>query len=221
MKYKQEINMNIGNEGMLEDRIIIIDGVIDDNLASTVIINMLRLFDENPKEKIYILINSVGGQITSAMAIHDVIKFLSCEIITIALKNSFSIATLLLTAGSNGKRYAFRNSEISLFLNLSAHEKAINEILEDSSDRVSLIIDKILNCFVETTGLSKEKLKLLCNMDNILSLENVMKCNLIDKRVNIDIPNKSKCRIHFIKNIKDESYYKEIVSKLQCSGIIS
>ena len=139
----------MGREQMLKDRIIIIDGDIDDILANTVINNMLSLFDENPKEKIYILIDSLGGQITSAMAIYDVMKFLSCEIITIALKNSFSIASLLLAVGNKGKRYAFKNSEIGVFFNLSGNEDAIDQILDDSSNRIELAIEKILNCLLK------------------------------------------------------------------------
>lgn len=70
------------------------------------------------------------------MAIYDAMKFLSCEIITIALRKSFSIASLLLAVGDKGKRYAFKNSEICVFFNLSGNENAIDQLLDDSSNRI-------------------------------------------------------------------------------------
>lgn len=208
------------NIDLLKFRIIVIEGEINDNLADEVIKNMLSLYAKNPKKKIYVLINSNGGQLKSVMDIYKVMNSLDCEIITIVLKNSSGIATLLLTAGSQGKRYAFENSEIRIGFNLYSSENGINNILEGNSNRMSLIINKIFDCYVKTTGLEKEKLMVLCNFNNILSLENILKSNLVDEIIESNIDNKSKSRINFIEKIKNKNYYEKVINQLKYTGIM-
>ncbi|WP_027634691.1 ATP-dependent Clp protease proteolytic subunit [Clostridium hydrogeniformans] len=208
------------NIDLLKYRVIIIDGDIDDSLATEVINNILSLFDKNPKEKIYVLIDSNGGQITSAMAIYDVINYLSCEIITIALKNSSAIATLLLATGSRGKRYAFKNSEIRMGFNLYSNEDGVNNILEENFNRIGLVISKVIDCYAKATGLDKEKLTVLCNVNNILSIENIIKSNLVDEIIASHIDSKSKSRVNFITKIKDRNYYEKVIRELENAGIM-
>lgn len=210
----------MGNTDMLKRRIVIIDGDIDNNLANEVIKNILSLFDKNPEEKIYVLINSNGGEIAPAMAIYDVINHLSCEIITVALKKSSAIATLLLAAGSKGKRYAFKNSEIRMGFNLYSDENGINDMLQDSSNRMNLIIDKVMDCYAKTTGLDKKKFTVLCNVNNTLSVRNIIESNLVDEIIESHIDNKSKSRVDFIKRIRDKNYYEKIIKQLQNFGVM-
>lgn len=97
---------------LLRDRIIFIGTPINDFVANAVIAQMLFLQMEDPKKDISLYINSPGGSVTDGMAIYDTMNFLECEIVTYCVGQAASMATLLLAAGTPGKRYALPNSRI-------------------------------------------------------------------------------------------------------------
>ena len=97
---------------LLKDNIIFIGSEIDDNLANSVIAQMLFLDVENKKKEISLYINSPGGNITSGLAIYDTMQFIRSEISTICVGQAASMAAVLLAAGSSGKRYALPNARI-------------------------------------------------------------------------------------------------------------
>ncbi|MCJ7581686.1 MAG: ATP-dependent Clp protease proteolytic subunit [Candidatus Aminicenantes bacterium] len=97
---------------LLKDNIIFIGSEIDDNLANSVIAQMLFLDVENNKKEISLYINSPGGNITSGLAIYDTMQFIRSEISTICVGQAASMAAVLLAAGSSGKRYSLPNARI-------------------------------------------------------------------------------------------------------------
>ena len=97
---------------LLKERIIMIHGEINDNVSSNVIAQLLYLSSNDPTKDIYIYINSVGGSITSGMAIYDTMRYIKCDVNTICVGMCASMAAFLLAAGSKGKRYALKNSKI-------------------------------------------------------------------------------------------------------------
>lgn len=99
---------------LLKDRIIFIGTPIDDYVANAVIAQMLLLQMEDPKKDIQLYINSPGGSVTDGMAIYDTMQFLSCDIKTYCMGQAASMATVLLTAGTPGKRFALPNSRMML-----------------------------------------------------------------------------------------------------------
>ncbi len=99
---------------LLKDRIIFIGTPIDDNVASVVIAQLLYLQMEDPKKDIYLYINSPGGVVTGGMAIYDTINFLQCDVVTYCVGMAASMATVLLAAGTKGKRFALPNSRIMI-----------------------------------------------------------------------------------------------------------
>ena len=99
---------------LLKDRIIFIGSPIYDDVANAVIAQLLFLQMEDPKKDISIYINSPGGSITAGMAIYDTMNFLTCEVNTYCVGLSASMATVLLAAGTKGKRYALPNSRIMI-----------------------------------------------------------------------------------------------------------
>jgi ATP-dependent Clp protease, protease subunit len=99
---------------LLKDRIIFIGTPIDDGVANVVIAQMLFLQMEDPKKDIHIYINSPGGVVTGGMAIYDTINFLQCDVVTYCIGMAASMSTVLLAAGTKGKRFALPNSRVMI-----------------------------------------------------------------------------------------------------------
>jgi len=99
---------------LLKDRIIFIGTPIDDMVANLVIAQMLFLQMEDPKKDIHFYINSPGGVVTGGMAIYDTINFLQCDVVTYCIGQAASMATVLLAAGTPGKRFALPNSRVMI-----------------------------------------------------------------------------------------------------------
>ena len=99
---------------LLKDRIIFIGTPIDDMVANLVIAQMLYLQMEEPKKDIHLYINSPGGVVTGGMAIYDTMNFLQCDIVTYCIGMAASMSTVLLAAGTKGKRFALPNSRVMI-----------------------------------------------------------------------------------------------------------
>jgi len=99
---------------LLKDRIVFIGTPIDDIIANLVIAQLLFLEMEDPKKDINLYINSPGGVVTGGMAIYDTVNLLSCDVVTYCVGMAASMATVLLAAGTHGKRYALPNSRVMI-----------------------------------------------------------------------------------------------------------
>lgn len=99
---------------LLKDRIIFIGTPIDDNVANMVIAQLLYLQMEDAKKDIHLYINSPGGVVTGGMAIYDTMNFLQCDIVTYCIGMAASMSTVLLAAGTRGKRFALPNSRMMI-----------------------------------------------------------------------------------------------------------
>lgn len=99
---------------LLKDRIVFIGTPIDDNVANAVIAQLLFLQMEDAKKDIHLYINSPGGVVTGGMAIYDTMNFLQCDIVTYCIGMAASMSTVLLAAGTKGKRFALPNSRVMI-----------------------------------------------------------------------------------------------------------
>ena len=99
---------------LLKDRIIFIGTPIDDGVANSVIAQLLFLQMEEPKKDVHLYINSPGGVVTGGMAIYDTINFLQCDVVTYCIGMAASMGTVLLAAGTKGKRFALPNSRVMI-----------------------------------------------------------------------------------------------------------
>ncbi len=144
---------------LLRDRIIFIGTPIDDYVANGVIAQMLLLQMEDPKKDIQLYINSPGGSVTDGMAIYDTMRFLSCDIKTYCMGQAASMATVLLAAGTPGKRYALPHSRLMIHqpqggatgqtsdISIAAREilrwkETLNQVLAEHSGQTAERIDK-------------------------------------------------------------------------------
>ncbi len=99
---------------LLKDRIVFIGSPIDDVIANNTIAQLLFLQMEDPKKDIQLYINSPGGSVTAGMAIYDTLNFLQCDVVTYCIGMAASMATVLLSAGTKGKRYSLPNSRVMI-----------------------------------------------------------------------------------------------------------
>ena len=99
---------------LLKDRIIMLGSAIDDNVANSIVSQLLFLEAEDPEKDISIYINSPGGSITAGMAIYDTMQFIKPQVSTICTGMAASMGAFLLAAGEKGKRYALPNSEVMI-----------------------------------------------------------------------------------------------------------
>src|SRR5690554_2147319 len=97
---------------LLKDRIIFLSGEINDDMANSIIAQMLFLEMEDPKSDIHLYINSPGGVMSAGFAIHDTMQYIKSDVSTICVGLAASMASFLLASGAKGKRFALKNSEI-------------------------------------------------------------------------------------------------------------
>ena len=113
---------------LLKDRIIMLGSAIDDNVANSIVAQLLFLEAENPEKDISIYINSPGGSITAGMAIYDTMQFIKPDVQTICIGMAASMGAFLLTAGTKGKRYALPNAEVMIHQPLGGAQGQATEI---------------------------------------------------------------------------------------------
>ena len=99
---------------LLTDRIILLGGPIDDDVANLVVAQLLFLEADDPEKDIFLYINSPGGSVTAGMAIYDTMQYLRCEVSTICVGLAASMGAFLLAAGAKGKRKALENAEVMI-----------------------------------------------------------------------------------------------------------
>ena len=97
---------------LLKDRIIMLSGTVDDDMANSVIAQLLFLDAQDPEKDIYMYINSPGGSVSAGMAMYDTMQFVNADVVTIVTGLAASMGSILLMGGCKGKRYALPNSEV-------------------------------------------------------------------------------------------------------------
>ena len=167
---------------LLKDRIVFIDGEIDDQLASLVVAQLLFLESEDPDKDINIYINSPGGQITAGMAIYDTMNYIKPDICTICMGMAASMAAFLLSSGTKGKRYALPNAEVMIHQPLGGTQGQASDI-KIASDHIIKIKNKLNRILAENTGKPLKTVEKDTDRDNYLDADDALAYGLIDKIV--------------------------------------
>lgn len=165
---------------LLKDRIIFLTGKIDEALADIVIAQMLFLESQDPAADINIYINSPGGSVVDGMAIYDTMQFIRPDVSTICVGSAASMASILLMAGTKGKRYALPHSEIMLHQPLGGCAGQASDI-EIHARHILKWKGALTDIIVSHTGQDKEKIKVDTDRDNFLTPEQAMVYGIIDK----------------------------------------
>jgi ATP-dependent Clp protease, protease subunit len=165
---------------LLKDRIIILGSAIDDNVANSIVSQLLFLAAEDPEKDISLYINSPGGSITAGMAIYDTMQFIKPQVSTICIGMAASMGAFLLAAGEKGKRFALPNSEVMIHQPLGGAQGQATEI-EIAAKRILFLRDKLNRILAERTGQPLEVLERDTERDNFMTSERALEYGLIDK----------------------------------------
>jgi ATP-dependent Clp protease protease subunit len=165
---------------LLKDRIIMIGTGIDDNVANSVVSQLLFLQAQDPEKDIYLYINSPGGSVTAGMAIYDTIQHIKPDVQTICLGMAASMGSFLLAAGAKGKRFALPNAEVMIHQPLGGAQGQATEI-EIAAKHILRTREKLNKILAERTGQSLEKIEQDTDRDFFMSAEEAKEYGLIDE----------------------------------------
>ncbi|WP_459501810.1 ATP-dependent Clp endopeptidase proteolytic subunit ClpP [Bacillus sp. C1] len=165
---------------LLKDRIIMLGSAIDDNVANSIVSQLLFLESQDPEKDIHLYINSPGGSITAGMAIYDTMQFIKPNVSTICIGMAASMGAFLLAAGEKGKRFALPNSEVMIHQPLGGAQGQATEI-EIAAKRILFLREKLNQILADRTGQPLEVLQRDTDRDNFMTAEKALEYGLIDK----------------------------------------
>ena len=165
---------------LLRERIVFLGEEIDDELANSIVAQLLLLDSENPEKDIMLYINSPGGVITAGMAIYDTMKSLRCDVSTICIGEAASMGSFLLSSGTKGKRLSLPSSRIMIHQPLGGAQGQATDIEIEAKEiiRMKNMLNGILS---ENSGQSIEKIKQDTERDYYMSAQEAVEYGLIDK----------------------------------------
>ena len=164
---------------LLKDRIVILGSGVNDEVANSIVAQLLFLQFEDSRADIHMYINSPGGSITSGMAIYDTMQYIACDVATYCIGQASSMGAILLTAGAKGKRNALPNSRIMIHQPLAGMEGTATDLAIHAKEviRVKQRMNEIL---LKHTGQSLEQIEADTDRDNFMSAEEAREYRLID-----------------------------------------
>ena len=167
---------------LLNDRIVMLNGQVEDNMASVIVAQLLFLESQDPDKDIQLYINSPGGSVSAGFAIYDTMQFIKCDVSTICVGLAASFGAFLLAGGTHGKRMALANSEIMI------HQPAVhgNGIQGQASD-ISIMSEhiqkskqKLNRILAENTGRTLDEIERDTDRDHYMSAAEALEYGLID-----------------------------------------
>jgi len=165
---------------LLKDNIIILGTPITDEVANTIVAQMLFLESQNKNKDIKLYVNSPGGSVTAGMAIYDTMQHVSCDVSTICMGMAASMAAVILAGGAKDKRFALPNSEIMIHQPLGGMEGQATDI-KIHAERILALRDRLNKLLVKHTGQSLKKIENDTERDNFMLPKDALNYGLIDK----------------------------------------
>ncbi len=165
---------------LLKDRIIFLDGEIRDDMADLVVAQLIFLESENPRKDINLYINSPGGSVTAGLAIYDTMQYIRPDVNTICIGQACSMASLILAAGTQGKRSVLPHARVMIHQPYGGVEGQATDIITGSKElqRIKRITTEILS---EHTGKSVEEITRLIERDYYMDAEEAVSFNIADR----------------------------------------
>lgn len=165
---------------LLKDRIIFLSGTITDELANSVIAQILFLESDNPNKDINLYINSPGGSVSAGMAIYDTMQYIKSDVNTICIGTAASMASILLMAGTKGKRSALPHSQVMIHQPLGGFEGQASDIAIHANHILS-IREEMYETIMKHTGKDKKTVIKDTDRDNFLTAQEALKYGIIDR----------------------------------------
>ena len=167
---------------LLKERIIFVAGEVNDQMASTVIAQLLYLESVDPDKDIYMYINSPGGSVTAGMAIYDTMQYIKCDVSTICVGMAASMGAFLLSGGTRGKRCALPNAEVMIHQPLGGAQGQATDI-SIAAEHILKIKRKINGILAANCNKTVEEINADCDRDNWKDAEEAREYGLIDRVV--------------------------------------
>ena len=167
---------------LLRERIIFLGTEINDEVANSVVAQLLLLDSENPEKDIMLYINSPGGVITAGMAIYDTMQLIKADVSTICLGDAASMGAFLLCSGAKGKRMALPNARVMIHQPLGGAQGQATDI-ELEAKEILRMKDMLISIMAQNSGQPYDKVKEDCERDHFLTAQEALEYGLIDKVV--------------------------------------
>lgn len=164
---------------MLKDRIIFLDGEVNEQSASVIVAQLLFLESEGPDKDIYFYINSPGGMVTAGLAIYDTMNYIKCDVHTICLGLAASMGAFLLSGGTKGKRYCLPNAEVMIHQPSGGAKGQATEI-EIAYKSIQATKDRLNRLLAKHTGQPYEKVCADTERDHYMTAEEAKEYGLVD-----------------------------------------
>jgi ATP-dependent Clp protease protease subunit len=164
---------------LLKDRIVFLQGVVNDETSNLIVAQLLFLAFDDPKNDINLYINSPGGSVTAGMGIYDTMQFVPCDVSTYCIGQAASMGAMLLTAGAKGKRFCLPNARVMIHQPLAGTEGTTTEIMIHAKEflRTKKSLNELLS---KHTGQPIERIEKETDRDNFLSAEEAVAFGLVD-----------------------------------------
>jgi ATP-dependent Clp protease protease subunit len=165
---------------LLKDRIIMLSGEVNDQVASTIVAQLLFLEAQDPDKDIYFYINSPGGVITSGLSMYDTMNYIKPDIVTICIGQAASMGAFLLSSGAKGKRYALPNARIMIHQPSGGAQGQSTDI-QIQAQEIQRLKDVLNEIMAHNCGKKAKQLEKDTERDNFMSSKEAMEYGLIDK----------------------------------------
>lgn len=167
---------------LLKERIIFLNGPVHDGMTSLIVAQLLFLEAENPDKDIYMYINSPGGVVTSGLAIYDTMQYIKPDVNTLCIGQAASMGSLLLTAGTQGKRFVLPNARVMIHQPSGGFRGQATDI-EIHAKEILDLKARLNKLYVKHTGQKLSVVERSMERDNFMSAEDAKAFGLIDKIV--------------------------------------
>jgi ATP-dependent Clp protease protease subunit len=166
---------------LLKDRIVFLGSQVNDEVANSIVAQMLFLQSEDPKADIQLYINSPGGSVSAGLGIYDTMQFITCDVATYCIGQAASMGAVLLAAGAAGKRHALPNARVMIHQPLAGMQGTAEDIMIHATEfkKVKQRLNEIL--LHHTGGNDLEKMEADTNRDNFMTAAEAAEYKLIDQ----------------------------------------
>ena len=167
---------------LLKDRIVFLGSQVNDEVANSIVAQMLFLQSEDPKADIQLYINSPGGSVSAGLGIYDTMQFVTCDVATYCIGQAASMGAVLLAAGANGKRFALPNARIMIHQPLAGMEGTAEDIMIHAAE-FRKVKERLNQILLKHTGQPLEKIEMDTDRDRFMTADEAVEYNLIDRVV--------------------------------------
>ena len=164
---------------ILKDRIVFLDGEIDDRAAALIKAQLLYLEAEDPQADIWLYIDSPGGSVTAGMGIYDVMNFVTCDVGTICTGLAASMGAFLLSAGAKGKRFCLPNSEVMIHQPLGGAQGQATDVLI-AAERMKKLKHRLTGLLADHCGKSFDEMAAMMERDHWMDAEEAVALGIVD-----------------------------------------